>query len=111
MFKQGEIVLISFPFSDLKQQKQRPVLIVSGDHYNEVTEDIVVLAITSKLKELEYSVMIDSKNLREGTLKVTSEIRVDKVYTLSKNIVRKKFGRVTPEILEDVRLKLNKLIK
>lgn len=111
MFKQGEIILIPVPFSDLKQQKQRPVLIVSSDHYNEVTEDIVVLAITSKLRNLEYSVMIDSKDLTEGTLKVTSEIRADKVYTLSKNIVRKKFGLVNTEILEGVRMKVQELIK
>ncbi len=111
MFKQGEIVLIPVPFSDLKQQKQRPVLIISSNYYNEMSEDIVVLAITSKLKNLEYSVMIKSKDLTEGKLKLTSEIRTDKVYTLSKNIVRKKFGLVNTEILEDIRVKINELIK
>lgn len=111
MYKQGDIVLIPVPFSDLKHRKQRPVLIISSDSYNEMTEDIVVLAITSKLKDLAYSVVIESKDLTEGELKVTSEIRADKVYTLSKNIVRKKFGQVNTEILEDVRVKINELIK
>lgn len=58
MFKQGEIVLIPVPFSDLKQQKQRPVLILSNVGYNQVTEDITVVAITSKLKNLDYSITI-----------------------------------------------------
>ena len=66
MYKQGDIVLIPVPFSDLKSQKQRPVLIISNDTYNELTEDIVVLAITSKIKDLAYSVGIESKDLTEG---------------------------------------------
>ena len=111
MYKQGDIVLIPVPFSDLKNQKQRPVLIISSDSYNELTEDIIVLAITSKIKDLAYSVAIESKDLTEGELKTASEIRADKVYTLSKNIVRKKFGQVNTEVLEGVRLKINELIK
>lgn len=111
MYRQGDIVLIPVPFSDLKKQKQRPVLVISSDSYNRLTEDIIVLAITSNLKELDYSVIIQSKDLIEGELKVTSEIRADKVYTLSKNIVRKKFGRVNAEIIEAARAKINELIK
>ena len=111
MYEQGDIVLIPVPFSDLKNQKQRPVLIISSNSYNEMSEDIIVLAITSKLKDLSYSIMIESKDLTKGELKVTSEIRADKVYTLSKNIVRKKFGKVNTEVLEGVRGKINELIQ
>lgn len=46
MYKQGDVVLIPVPFSDLTNRKQRPVLVISSDIYNELTEDIVVLAIT-----------------------------------------------------------------
>src|SRR5690625_2884017 len=110
MCRQGDIVLILVPFSDLEKQKQRPVLVISNDNYNQITEDIIVLAITSRVKSLDYSVIIESKDLTEGYLKVTSEIRSDKVYTLSKNIVKKKFGHVNSDILKSVRRKLNELI-
>ena len=66
MHKQGDIVLIPVPFSDLTNRKQRPVLIISNNHYNEFTEDIVVAAITSQLKGLDYSIKIDSKDLSFG---------------------------------------------
>jgi mRNA interferase MazF len=111
MYKQGDIVLIPVPFSDLTNRKQRPLLIISNNSYNKMTEDIVVAAITSQLKDLDYSVVIVSKDLKEGELKVTSAIRVDKVYTLSKNIVVKKFGRVNSEVLEATRKKIYDLIK
>ena len=111
MYKQGEIVLIPVPFSDLTNRKKRPVLIISNNGYNNMTEDIIVVAITSQLKDLDYSVVIESKDLTEGILKVTSAIRADKVYTLSKNIVVKKFGTVNLEVFEDVCTKINELIK
>ena len=110
MYKQGDIVLIPVPFSDLTNRKQRPVLIISSDSYNRLTEDIVVVAITSQLKNLDYSVVIELKDLNEGKLKVTSAVRADKVYTLSKNIISKKFGQVNLEVLEGVRTKINELI-
>ncbi|WP_260471814.1 type II toxin-antitoxin system PemK/MazF family toxin [Bacillus salinus] len=111
MHKQGDIVLIPVPFSDLTNRKQRPVLIISNDDYNQLTEDILVVAITSQLKDLDYSVVIEQKDLEQGTLKVTSAVRADKVYTLSKAIIRKRFGKVNSEILDRVRTKVQDLIK
>ncbi len=110
MYKQGEIVLIPVPFSDLTKRKQRPVLIISNNRYNSLTEDIVVVAITSQLKDLDYSVIIESKDLSTGILKVTSAVKADKIYTLSKQIIVKKFGQVNPDVLEEIRKKIKALI-
>ncbi|WP_236035272.1 type II toxin-antitoxin system PemK/MazF family toxin [Alkalihalobacterium elongatum] len=111
MHKQGDIVLIPVPFSDLSNRKQRPVLIISNDDYNQMTDDILVVAITSQLKDLDYSVVIEHKDLEEGFLKVTSAVRADKVYTLSKGIIRKRFGKVNSEVLSSIRTKVNELIR
>ncbi|WP_243137086.1 type II toxin-antitoxin system PemK/MazF family toxin [Heliorestis convoluta] len=111
MHKQGDIVLIPVPFSDLTSSKQRPVLIISNDDYNQITDDVLVVAITSKLKDLDYSVLIEQKDLDEGALKVLSAVRADKVYTLSKRIIRKRFGKVNTEVLKSVRTKIEHLIK
>ncbi|UTW71023.1 type II toxin-antitoxin system PemK/MazF family toxin [Anaerobacillus sp. HL2] len=76
--------------SDLSNRKQRPVLIISNDDYNQMTDDILVVAITSQLKDLDYSVVIEQKDLEQGTLKVTSAVRADKVYThFQKNYQKK----------------------
>jgi mRNA interferase MazF len=45
MYKQGDILLIPFPYSDLTATKQRPVLVLSNSHYNESHQDIVVVAL------------------------------------------------------------------
>ncbi|MBM7663526.1 hypothetical protein JOC85_004404 [Bacillus mesophilus] len=53
-----------------------------------IIDEIPEQEITSQLKDLDYSVVIAEGNLDEGTLKMTSAVRADTVYTLSKNIVR-----------------------
>lgn len=110
MYKQGDILLIPIAFSDLTSNKKRPVLVLSNNNYNSKTEDIVVAAITSNLTAKDYIVMLTSNDLDEGTLKVDSCIRVDKIYTLSQSIVISKFGAVKKYIIDAVREKFYELI-
>lgn len=110
MLKQGDIILIPIPFTDLTSQKRRPVVIISTTTYNEENDDIVVVSLTSNLEPRDFSITLTAEDLEEGTLKVTSMIRADKIYTLSKSIMIKTFGRVKPAILLKIRDSLLKLI-
>ncbi len=47
-YKRGDIVLVSFPFTDLSSSKRRPALVVSPDSFNQTLQDIVLAAITSQ---------------------------------------------------------------
>ena len=49
MYKQGDIVLIPFPYSDLSENKQRPALIISNELINE-TEDRICCLITKNAR-------------------------------------------------------------
>ncbi len=111
MLKQRDIVLIPIPFTDLASQKKRPAIIISSDKYNETNEDIVVVALTSNIEPRDFTVTLTSNDLENGTLKVTSMIRVDKIYTLNKSIVLKTFGRVKPDILIKIKDLILKLIE
>ncbi|MBI5194978.1 MAG: type II toxin-antitoxin system PemK/MazF family toxin [Nitrospirae bacterium] len=111
MLRQRDIVLIPIPFTDLTSQKKRPAVIISSDNYNDSNEDIVVVALTSNVEPREFSVALTNDELEEGTLKVTSMIRVDKIYTLNKSIVIKTFGRVKPDILTKIKDSLATLIE
>ena len=111
MYKQRDILLIPIPFTDLTSSKKRPVLVLSNDDYNSKTDDIIVAAITSNLTSRDYSVLITNSDLLEGNLIVDSCIRVDKIYTLAQNIVIKKFGEVNENVMNEVKNKVNGLIK
>ncbi len=110
MYKQRDILIIPIPFTDLTTNKRRPVVVLSNDYYNNGTEDIVVIAVTSNIEQKEYSIQISNHDIEEGALPRQSMIRVDKIYTLSKSIVIKKFGILRNETFKRVRDALIKLI-
>lgn len=111
MHKQGEIVLIPVPFSDLTATKKRPVLIISNNEFNARGEDVIVAAITSNIRGIEYEVVFDNADMMDGELKVVSCIRADKIYTLSKDIIVKTYGEIKEEKIEMLKSKLNTIIK
>jgi mRNA interferase MazF len=111
MLKQRDIILIPIPFTDLASQKKRPAIVISSDAYNETHEDIVVVALTSNIEPRNFAVPLTGNDLENGDLKVTSMIRVDKIYTLNKSIVIKTFGRVKADILAKIKDSITKLIE
>lgn len=46
----GEVVLVPFPFTDQSGAKKRPAVIVSSGGYNLNRRDIVIMAITGKVR-------------------------------------------------------------
>jgi len=104
MHKQGDIVLVPLPFTNLVSMKKRPVLVLSRNEYNNVADDLIVVAITSNSDEKLYTVPLKNENMADGTLKLDSYIRADKIYTLSQNLVVKRFGKVKKEIIEAVKI-------
>jgi mRNA-degrading endonuclease toxin of MazEF toxin-antitoxin module len=110
MLEQGDIVLIPVPFTDLSSQKRRPVIVISNDGYHRVAADVIVVAMTSNPAVVPYSFRIGSADLIEGALNRPGTVRADKIYTLAKAIVIKKFGKVSPQLIERVRRMIGDVI-
>jgi mRNA interferase MazF len=103
MPEQGDIVLIPVPFTDLSSQKRRPVIIISNDAHIRGAADVVVVAMTSRAAVAPYSFQITSADLAEGALNRPGTVRVDKIYTLAQSIIVKKFGKVSPSVIDRIR--------
>ena len=110
MPKQGDILLIPIPFTDLSSKKRRPVIVISNDQYNRKTSDVIVVAMTSNPQVTDYSLSINSSDLVEGALNRPGKIRVDKIYTLSQTIVVRTFGQVDDRTLGRIRRRLVDLV-
>ena len=108
--KQREMVLIPIPYSDLKSKKRRPVIVISNNLYNQKTEDIVVVAVTSNIETKEYTLLITQNDMEEGNLPRDSMIRVDKIYSLSQLIVVKRLGKIKEATFESLIALLNRLM-
>jgi mRNA interferase MazF len=91
---QRDIVLLSFPFSDLMSAKVRPAIVLSNDEYNRRSEDFVAVPLTSNLRLRDYTVLITSNELESGKLIVDSKAKVDRVFSVSQRLVRLKIGRI-----------------
>ena len=92
--KQGDVILVPFPFTDLTTLKQRPALLLSADWFNVSRGDCVVAAITSQipsdLQPDEYP--LSASDLRAGGLPKPSLVRLGKLFTMSKSLFRKRLG-------------------
>jgi len=108
VYRQGELVVVPVPFTDLSAIKRRPVLIISSNEYNLFRDDIIVVAVTSNLTQTGIS--LTSSDLVQGDLPKPSVIRSDKIYTLNQDIVVKRVGSVTDEVMHTVRAEIVKLI-
>jgi mRNA interferase MazF len=49
----GDIVLVPFPFTDQSTTKKRPAVVVSSFEYNVGRNDIIIMAITSRLHQID----------------------------------------------------------
>lgn len=111
MYKQREIVLVPFPYSDLSFFKKRPVLIVSNNHYNNKFPDVLVCFITSNLYKDDYSVVLEDADLEVGILPAKSVIKCHKLFTVEQSQILKRFSAVSETKFEEVRKLLNELIQ
>jgi mRNA interferase MazF len=97
LISQREIVLISFPFSDLQTSKLRPAVVMSKDSHNSRSEDFVAVPLTSNLKSKGYTLLITNKELESGRLVVDSKAKVDRIFSVNQSLVRLTVGRVKAE--------------
>ena len=94
MYRQREIVLVPFPYSDLSSIKKRPVLVISNNSYNETFSDILVCVITSNVYKDEYSVLLTDSDLHTGILPEPSTIKCHKLFTIEQSQILKRFSVV-----------------
>jgi mRNA interferase MazF len=104
-FRQGDIVLVPFPFTDLSAVKQRPALIISPDRLNDVRPDLVVVAITSQIPAAldEDEVRLPEAELAACGLPKPSIVKLGKIFTIHQGLIRKRLGRLPQRTLEEIR--------
>ncbi len=102
--KKGDVVLVSFPFTDLSGSKLRPALVLA-----ESNQDVVVAFITSQSKWFdEFSIKIVASEI--NGLKIDSLVRLNKITTLDKNLVFGKLGNLTVQDINQINMGLIKLL-
>ena len=99
----GSVILVNFPFSNLKGQKIRPALILAEVEFG----NLILCQITSKPYSSKTAVQIKALDFSKGKLPVISFVRPDKLFTAETTIIKGIVGQLTPKtkdkILKSVR--------
>ena len=112
IYKQRDIMLVPFPFSDLSGQKVRPVLILSNDAYNQQSADVVVCGLTTNLSPAPYSIIIEVTDVEQpGTLRHRSKIKADTIASLEQTILIKQIARLKLPVFKQVIAEIEDLIR
>jgi mRNA interferase MazF len=107
----NSIVLVPFPFDDFSVSKVRPALCLTSEigKYNH----IIIAFISSKIPEdfIESDLIIkkESKNSVGTGLSVDSVIRLHKMMTIPKSLIKRKLGTISKSIELEIREKINHL--
>lgn len=97
-FAVGSVVLVTFPFSNLKGQKVRPALVLANVEFG----NLILCQITSKPYTSKITICIKSKDFAQGNLPVISYVRPDKLFTADTTVVKDVAGQLTPTIKNKV---------
>lgn len=101
----GDIVLISFPFTNLSGNKLRPAVVLACNDL-----DITVCFVTSQISKHEPTDVTLIPNPLNG-LKKTSLIRVNKIATLELSLIKGRLGYLSQTELEELNFKLKVLFQ
>ena len=91
IYEPFDIVSVHFPFSDKKQAKKRPALVISSDRFFGPKINHTVLLMITATKNKPWPLDIEIKNLKETGLAKSSIIRM-KSFTLDNRIIIEKIG-------------------
>jgi len=111
MILQRDLLLVPFPFSDQSGRKVRPIIVISNNNFNENSEDILIVGVTSNVNKGEYNLKLENKDLEDGKLITNCTIKVENILKLDKNLIIKRIGKIKSEKLIEINKVINKLIR
>lgn len=99
----GDIVLVPFPFTDLSQTKLRPavVLWVASQGQN-VSLCFITSQNVDRLAEAEFDIAASHPEFSGTGLKVASKVRVTRLITLERPLLRRRLGKLGKQLMQDL---------
>ncbi len=103
----GDVIVLPFPFSDLSSTKKRPALIAATLE----GEDIICCQITSAARLDQYAIIASDSDFKEGSLRQTSIVRPNRLFTADKSLISYKVGSLKEKKTKEVEEKILDIFK
>jgi len=105
-FQRGDIVLASFPFTDLSGVKIRPALVVQCDHNNQRLDDFILAMITRTVhraaEPTQLLVDVATSEGKASGLLHTSVVKCEHLLTLHSSLLTRLIGKLPAALMSQV---------
>ena len=109
-FQQGEIWYANLnPTKGSEQAGHRPVVIVSGNMLNTYLSTVIIMPLTSKVKNYKGNLVLTPSPI--NGLEKKSEILIFHIRSLSKERLTKKIGKISKEQLNELKNGLDDILR
>jgi mRNA interferase MazF len=88
----GDVVIVLYPFSDGSGAKPRPAVVVSSEELNEVSRDVIVAQITSRVGPAPRLCDFDMVAWQAVKLRAPSRVRASRLASVQLDKVRMTLG-------------------
>jgi mRNA interferase MazF len=107
-YKQFDVVVVPFPFTDRTATKKRPALVLSSEPFNSGIGHSVMAMITTASHSV-WPLDVDIANLGDAGLKAPSIIRM-KLFTIDHQLIQKLIGHLSLHDQKSVESTLQSLL-
>ena len=109
--QRGDVVIINHPFSDASGSKVRPALVVQSDSRNAILQETIIVLISKNLKYIgtDPTQLLNDIGTAAGKAsgaKVNSAVKCGKLFTLDENMIHKKIGILSLQLMQQVNSRL-----
>ncbi len=109
----NSIVLVPFPFDDFSTTKVRPALCLTGkiSKYDHVIIAFISSKIPDDIIDSDIIIKKESNDWKGTGLTVDSVIRLHKIVTIPKSLIKRRLGRINDSIDKDIKDKIQRLFE
>lgn len=100
----GDVILVSFIYSDETGEKRRPAVVISTDSYHKNRQEVIISAITSVTDRILFGDYLITKWQEAGLL--YPSVATGIIRTVKQDIIVKKLGKMSKYDMEEIADKL-----
>ena len=101
-YRFGDVIVVPFPFTDQTATKKRPAVVISSDAYHRERPDLILMAITSKLRPAPAVGEVDVVFWQASGLLKPSVIK-PLISTIEARLVLRQLGSLHPNDMAALR--------
>ncbi len=107
----SKIVLVPFPFDDFTRSKVRPALCLSNPigNYDHVVIAFISSQVPDEVLDTDIVVEKDTGEFADTGLLADSDIRVHKLVSIPKSLIKRELGAINVHLQKEVLLRIDKV--